>query len=44
MIILTVADYGGYCSKYDNLSMSQQVLNNITNFHHYLITKDISHT
>lgn len=42
MTIVTVADFGGYCSKADNLNMSLQVLGNMQNFYNFLLTQAIS--
>lgn len=42
MTVLTTADFGGYCSKTDNLNMSLHLLNNINNFYNFLITQGIA--
>ena len=42
MTIITTADFGGYCSKGDNLNMTLQILNNIQNFYNFLLTQAIA--
>ncbi len=42
MTIVTTADFGGYCSKADNLNMILHILNNIHNFYNFLLTQAIS--
>jgi Trp operon repressor len=43
LTILTISDFGGYCSKSDNLNMTLHVLpKNISNFYNYLLTQSIS--
>ncbi len=41
MTILTLSDFGGYCSKQDNLSMVIQLLNNLNNFYNFLLQQAI---
>ena len=39
MTIITNADFGGYCSKADNLNMSLHILNNVQNFYNFLFSQ-----
>lgn len=36
MTIITQADYGGYCSKYDDYGMTIHIFGNIKNFYNFL--------
>ncbi len=42
MTIVTCADFGGYCSKSDNVNMSLHVLNNVQNFYNFLLSQAIA--
>ncbi len=42
MTILTVTDFGGYCSRQDNLNMTLVVLSNFQNFHNFVLQQAIA--
>lgn len=42
MTILTVTDFGGYCSRQDNLNMTLVVLSNFQNFHNFILQQAIA--
>jgi hypothetical protein len=41
MTIITQADFGGYCSKNDNLNMSLHILMNMNDFYNFLFSQNI---
>lgn len=42
MTVITNADFGGYCSRNDNLNMSLHALGHMQNFYNFLLTQAIS--